>query len=348
MRALVVDERGRSELMEVARPDPAADDVEIRVTMSAVGLTQVRQIRGETRGSRTGRRILGHEIVGHVERVGTAVTDVECGTRVLVSPVEACGSCEWCVAGLEHLCASRAFVGFDFDGGLAEFVRVRRRSIYPIGPEIPDGDAVLLTSALPTAVHACARARFRPGTDVVVLGVGSVGSLVCQVAKASGAGRVIALDQDRRRLEAVAAYTDVRLDSRGLDTAEVVARMMDCTRGGGQVVFESVGSPEMVGLSLQLVRPRGSVVLVGLLPEETAIPIHGYHYQFLAREPFVLPAYSYGRRDIISGIGLYLAGAIDLAVGHSEVVRFEDLETVITGLMENGVSGGRYLVRFGS
>jgi threonine dehydrogenase-like Zn-dependent dehydrogenase len=236
-----------------------ADDVRVRVRLAGLCGTDVRIWSGD----RPVRYplVLGHEFLGTVDAVGSAVTRVHPGQRVVVEPNYSCGVCPLCAEGNRNLCLSRTAVGIDVDGGFAETARVPSRCCWPAPASVADED-LLLTEPLGVVARAVGRG-FAPRTETAaVLGVGTLGLLAIQVLRARGA-RVLAVGRSDRRADLArrlgAEATHAVADG-GLD----VAARRFAGREGVDLVVETAGTAEAVEHALALVRPGGRVVLTGL------------------------------------------------------------------------------------
>ncbi|HLZ30296.1 MAG TPA: alcohol dehydrogenase catalytic domain-containing protein [Chloroflexota bacterium] len=207
--------------------------------------------------------VLGHEFMGEVVDCGpqAQATGLAPGQRVVSGAGVWCARCEWCAAGRPNLCASYQTLGFHVDGGLAEYVCVPSRTIRRV-PDGVDDDAAALAQPLAVALHAVDRSRLTSAETCVVIGVGGIGSFVVAAARARGAGHVVAIDVDARRLEAASALgADSTYAVHGADLEEVIHTAV---REGPHVVIEASGSALAPGAAIAAVRRGGRIVLVGL------------------------------------------------------------------------------------
>jgi len=287
MRAAVVREHGGPFAIEELRdPRPRAGEVLVRVAACGVCHTDLHIHDGSV--PFPAPMVLGHEIAGTVVEVGAGVEDVAPGERVAGAFIMPCGACAMCTAGREELCepffAHNRLNGTLYDGetrlydqagapvwqysmgGLAELAVMPARGVAPIPDGLPTADSAIFGCALMTAygavVHVGALAR---GEDVAVFGAGGVGGSIVQVARALGAGRVIAVDvaDDKLALARALGADDV-VDARDGDP---VAAIRALTGGRGPaVVLEAIGRAETVRQATEAVADGGRVVLVGIAP----------------------------------------------------------------------------------
>jgi threonine dehydrogenase-like Zn-dependent dehydrogenase len=217
MKAVVWQGPGEIELTEV--PDPqlrGRGDAVVRLTVSAICGTDLHMIRGTMPGMRPGT-VLGHEGVGVVEEVGSAVRAFRPGDRVVVPSTICCGACSYCRAGYTSQCdaanpggplAGTAFFGGPeatgaFDGLQAQFARIPMAdaNLVPLPDTVSDEQAIVASDVFPTGYFAAQLAEVSPGDTVAVFGLGPVGQLAIASARHLGATRIFAVDDDRSRLE---------------------------------------------------------------------------------------------------------------------------------------------------
>jgi 2-desacetyl-2-hydroxyethyl bacteriochlorophyllide A dehydrogenase len=210
----------------------------------------------------------GHEFVGQVAAVGTGVSRLRAGDRVVVEPNYSCGACPLCREGNRNLCLARTAVGIDVDGCFAELVCVPERCCWP-APTGVAADDLLLTEPLAVVVRAVARATVRAGEQVAVVGAGTLGLLALQVLRGCGA-RVLVVSRSSRRF-ALATELGAAATLTVADGPLAARAATFSGREGVDAVIETAGTPEAVSHALALVRPGGRVVLTGLPHEPTAV-----------------------------------------------------------------------------
>jgi D-arabinose 1-dehydrogenase-like Zn-dependent alcohol dehydrogenase len=133
---------------------------------------------------------LGHEVAGTVERVGADVANLAPGDRVCVHYLVHCGTCEFCVRGLEQFCRSVQMIGKHRDGGYAEFIKVPGRNAFALPDEISFEVGAIMMCSSATALHALNKARLKSGDSVAIFGFGGLGFSALQLARALGCGNV--------------------------------------------------------------------------------------------------------------------------------------------------------------
>jgi alcohol dehydrogenase len=273
MKALVYHGPGNKAWEEV--PDPVIQqptDVIVRIDTTTICGTDLHILKGDVPAVTDGR-ILGHEGVGTVTEVGSAVSTIAVGDRVIISCISACGACSYCHEGLYAHCLAdegASGIGWIFghliDGTQAELVRVpfADNSLYKLPPGVSDDAAVMLSDILPTGFEIGVRyGDVQPGDVVAVVGAGPVGLAAMMTSGLYGAARVIALDLDANRLEQALGFgaTDA-VNSADPDWREKVLAMTDGF--GVDVAIEAVGIPETFTACTRIVRPGGSVANAGV------------------------------------------------------------------------------------
>jgi threonine dehydrogenase-like Zn-dependent dehydrogenase len=250
---------------DVAEPELAEPgDAIVRVKATAICGADLFPYHGMTPGFESGT-VLGHEFVGVVEAVGDGVTAVKSGQRVVNTSMISDGTCPHCRAGRVTQCESRALFGYSgvyprLEGGQAELVRIPNadRSLFVVPEGVSDDDAVFVADILPTGYAGVRRGEVGVGDVVVVLGAGPVGLMA--VMSAVGAAReLIAVDgvAARRALaETLGAHAVAPEDAAGA-VASASAGM------GADVVIEAAGALPALDASLELVRPQGTVSVIG-------------------------------------------------------------------------------------
>jgi L-iditol 2-dehydrogenase len=275
LKALVLKEYGRLAVEEAAKPQPAPDEVLVRVRVCGICGSDVHGMDGST-GRRIPPLIMGHEASGEISEIGAEVGGWKTGDRVTFDSTVYCGHCWHCLRGEVNLCDERRVLGvscaeFRRDGAFAEYAAVPARILY----RIPDGvsfERAAMVEAVSVAAHAVRRTPLGANASVVVYGAGMIGLLVVQVLRAAGCGRVIAIDLDPDRLNL--ALRLGATDTLRADLADVAGRVRElCGGRGADAVFEVVGLSATVAASVECARKGGSVTLVGNAEPRVALAL---------------------------------------------------------------------------
>ena len=268
MKALVYHGPGQKSWDDV--PDPRIvdeTDAIIGVDATTICGTDLHILKGDLPDIAAGR-ILGHEAVGTVEAVGSAVTSIRPGDRVLVSCVSSCGRCRYCREGQYGQCLGGGgwILGYRIDGTQAEYVRVpfADTSTHPIPPGMDDEAVLMLADILPTAYEVgVVNGGIRPGDTVAIVGAGPIGLAAVMAAALYSPSHIVAIDLADARLEAAKQFgADVTINPSREDPAERLASLTDGL--GVDVAIEAVGIPDTFELCTRLVRPGGHVANVGV------------------------------------------------------------------------------------
>jgi alcohol dehydrogenase len=251
-------------------PDPVIvepTDAIVRIDVATICGTDLHILKGDVPEVTPGT-ILGHEAVGTVVEVGSAVTTIEPGDQVLVSCITSCGRCRFCKEGHYGLCTGGGgwIFGHRIDGLQAELARVpfADTSVYKVPEGLTAEDVIFLADILPTAYEVgVLNGGVQPGDTIAVVGAGPIGLATIMTAKLFTPSRIIAIDLAPARLAKAREFgADVTIDN-GVEDA--VAKVMELTKGlGVDVAVEAVGVPDTFELCAALVRPGGRVANVGV------------------------------------------------------------------------------------
>lgn len=321
VKAVVVTGEGQVSVTSV--PDPAIQepgDAIVRVRRAAICGTDLHVL------SHGGHRFIpGHEFAGEVTETGGAVTSVATGDVVAGADYTACGVCWWCRRGDHWHCPERRFFGTGtafgpvLDGAHAELVRVPRADV--VLRHVPAGvsldAAVFLGDTLATGYAAVQRAGYRPGDTLAVLGGGPVGQLTSLVAQACAAGVVLVVEPVAARREFAAA--NGALAAAPEDARALIRELTDGR--GADAVIDAVGGALGLDSALGLARGGGTVVSVGVHPEQAwSLPAE----RAFSQELTIRFAIGDFMRDAGPLCALLRAGVVDPAAVASERIGLDD------------------------
>jgi len=359
MKAAVLSQiGGRLTLEEIPRPSPKAGEVLVKVAACGVCHTDLHVIKGEVKFPLP--CVLGHEISGVVEEVAPDVKTTRPGDAAVCSFIMPCGVCYHCVRGRDDLCetffALNRLKGTLYDGesrlrrsdgttlamysmgGLAEYAVVPATDVFPAPAAVPLTDACILGCAMMTAYGAVKnQARVQPNDTVAVVGVGGVGSNVIQIARAFGAGQIIAVDVRDDKLEAAKGLgaTHTVNASRG----DAVAAVSALTNGRGvDVALEALGRPETVENAFMMARDGGRVVVIGIAPGTTTA---GIEITRLVRRGIQLTG-SYGSRvrtDLPELLALTTRGQVSASQPITRRYRLDQVDEAYAALQRGEIIG---------
>jgi alcohol dehydrogenase len=268
MRAMVYHGPGQAALSDVPDPEITDDaDVIVRVDATTICGMDLHILAGDVPSVQEGR-ILGHEAVGTVADVGSAVRTMGPGDRVLIPCISACGTCRFCREGHYGQCLAGGgwILGRSYDGTQAEYVRVpfADTSTYRLPAGVGDEDALMLADILPTGYEVGAlRAGVCPGDVVAVVGTGPVGLAAMIGSRLFSPSHIVAVDHADTRLDAARLFgADVVVNNA---SGDALAAVRSVTGGiGADVVIEAVGQPDTFELAVGLGRPGARIANIGV------------------------------------------------------------------------------------
>lgn len=348
------------EITEIPVPEPKSGEALVRLTSCGVCHTDYHVMKGEV--AFPSPAVLGHEISARVVRLGadTTAPGLAEGTRVVGAFIMPCGRCMQCDRGRDDLCvnffAQNRLNGTLYDGssrlratdgspiamysmaGMAEYAVVPVTALAPLPDSIPGVPAAILGCAIFTAYGALTRsANLQPGETVAVVAIGGVGQSIVQLARALGAGKIIAVDvSDAKLAKARELGADEVINSRATDP---VAAVRDLTSGAGvDIAFEALGLPQTFEQASKMLIDGGRMVAVGIAAgaatasiEITPLVRRGYHLMgsFGARTRVDLPAV----------VELAATGKINIADAVSREYRLDQVNDAFAALGRGEIQG---------
>ena len=267
MKALTYQGPGEKSWAEV--PTPVVDkptDAIVRILHTTICGTDLHILKGDVPEVAKGT-VLGHEGVGVVEAVGSAVRNFKPGDHVLISCITSCGSCPNCRRQMYSHCADGGWIlGHLIDGTQAEYVRIPHadNSLYPVPAGADEEALVMLSDILPTGFEIGVLAgKVKPGDSVVIVGAGPVGMAALLTAQFYSPAQLIAVDGDANRLEVAQRFGATHVID--INTENAVERIFELTQGVGvDVAIEAVGIPASFDTCQSVVAPGGSIANVGV------------------------------------------------------------------------------------
>jgi alcohol dehydrogenase len=274
MKAFVYLGPGKKALEERPKPDiTASTDAIVKITKTTICGTDLHILKGDVPTCQPGR-ILGHEGVGVIEKVGAAVTTFKPGDRVLISCITACGKCAYCRKGMYSHCSTGGWIlGNSIDGCQAEYARIphAETSLYPI-PDGADEEAlVMLSDILPTGFECgVLNGKVAPGSIVAIVGSGPIGLAALLTAQFYSPAEIIMIDLDDNRLEVAKRFGATAGVNSG--DGKAVEAVMKLTGGRGvDTAIEAVGIPATFELCEQIVAPGATIANIGVHGTKVAL-----------------------------------------------------------------------------
>ena len=260
---------GRLEVMDRPVPRPGAGEVLVRVRASGLCSTDLHLLSGRMLLGDL-PRILGHESAGEIVELGEGITGWRAGDRVTVAVDVVCGECRHCLTGQTQRCTWMRRIGFERDGGHAEFVAVPAENLVALPPTLTYEAAAILPDAVACMYHSLVgRGKVGVGQKVLILGVGGLGIHGVQIARLAGAD-VIATSRQPQRLKIAEQYGAIPLNTA---TEPLKERVNGLTRGEGMdLVVDNIGTRASVREGLSLLRPGGKLLVVAYLDDAFEVP----------------------------------------------------------------------------
>jgi propanol-preferring alcohol dehydrogenase len=336
MRAAVVPELGAPLVVtELPMPAPGPGEALVKLETSGVCHTDLHAVQGDWPVKPQPPFVPGHEGYGTVVAVGPGVTDLKVGDKVGNAWLwSACGACEYCRTGWETLCESQHNGGYSVNGSFGTYMLVN----VTYAPRIPDGvdplEVAPILCAGVTVYKGLKMTDTRPGQWVAISGVGGLGHVAVQYARAMGL-RVVAVDIDDAKLALASRLgAEVTVDGRSPDAVEQVQQ----ATGGVHGVLVTAVSPKPFRQAIGFARRGGTIVLVGLPPGEFPLPIFDVVLRGLTIRGSIVGT----RQDMAEALDFYARGLIHPTV---EAAQLEDINEVFAR-MEHGQIDGRVVIDY--
>ncbi|WP_349238367.1 NAD(P)-dependent alcohol dehydrogenase [Arthrobacter sp. Helios] len=279
---------------------------------------------------------IGHENAGWVHAVGSAVTNVSVGDKVILHPLVTCGLCRACRSGDDVHCETNKFPGIDTNGGYADYLLTSARSVVKIDDSLEPADVAALADAGLTAYHAAAKAArgLTPRDTCVVIGAGGLGHIGIQVLKALTPSRIVVVDRNPAALELA---TGIGADAGILADGTQVQQVLDLTGGNGaEAVIDFVGENGATSEGIAMTRQGGDYFVVGY-GENVNVPT----IDLVSAEINIIGNLVGSYNDLQDLMALTARGAVTL---HTQKYPLENFQQAISDLDAGKVRGRAILI----
>ena len=335
MRAVqVVGYHQNLQLAEVPVPEITGPlDVIVKIGGAGVCRTDLHILEGQwaEKSQVTLPYTIGHENAGWVHAVGSAVTNVAEGDKVILHPLITCGLCRACRSGDDVHCENNQFPGINTNGGYAEYLKTSARSAVKIGDNLEPADVAALADAGLTAYHAAAKAakRLTPRDKCVVIGAGGLGHIGIQVLKALSPAEIIVVD---RNPDALKLATEIGADQGVLADGDQVKNVLELTGGGGaEVLVDFVGEGGATAEGIAMLRQAGDYHVVGY-GENIDVPT----IDIISTEINIIGNLVGSYNDLCDLMALAARGAVTL---HTAKYALDDFQSAIDDLDAGRIRG---------
>lgn len=288
MKALVYYGPGKQSWEERKKPGlEKQTDALVRIHKTTICGTDLHIMKGNVVTVAEGRT-LGHEGVGFIEEVGSAVTNFKVGDKVLISCITSCGKCSFCKRGVYGHCSDGGWIlGNTIDGCQAEYVRIPHadNSLHLVPPEADEEAFVMLSDILPTGLEVgVVDGKIQPGSTVAIIGAGPVGLAALLTAQFYSPSEIMMIDLDDNRLEVSKSLGATRMISNR--KGEAIAEIMKLTDGKGvDVAIEAIGTPAGWDICEEIVCAGGNIAILGVHGKSVTL-----HLEKMWKKNFTLTA----------------------------------------------------------
>jgi L-iditol 2-dehydrogenase len=334
MKQAVMTEPGKIEFRDVEKPSIRGGQVLIEVKRIGVCGSDIHVFHG-LHPYTSYPVVQGHEVSGVVAEVGSQVEDLAVGDKVTFTPQVTCGECYPCTHGMYHICESLKVMGFQTGGAAQEFFPVDADKVLKV-PDHVSLDQTAMVEPVSVAVHALSRAgEDLEGKKVLVLGAGTIGNLVAQVARASGASAVMITDvSDYKLSKSRACGIDFPVNVKDEDLNEAILRGFGPSRA--DLTLECVGVQDTITQAVENARKGTTIVVVGVFGEKPVVDLGLVQ----DRELSLVGTLMYQKRDYERAIELVAGGK--LCLDHMITHRFP-FKDYLEAYEAIEASGGQYM-----
>jgi len=313
---------------DVPIPAFSSKDVLMKVKQCGICVTDVHIANGSRPVGQL-PFIMGHEGVGIVEEVGSAVTQFVIGDRVLMSPLVSCGMCVNCSVGRDNLCERRWLIGISpgKQGVYAEYGVIPERNLFKLPEEITYSDGVLITSGLASSFHGARRADFKASETACIYGLGALGKLLVLVLKAFGASLIIGVVRREKSIKEVENFgVDYVINSSEKDPVEQIKHL---TGGKGvDVGFEAAGNHEAILQAIASTRAGGRTCTLGVPFYHVTMDFKeelGFFHEICEKEATLINSWGYLRQEFPMMLKMVNKGLIDFSPCRTQILPIEEV-----------------------
>ncbi len=305
MQQAIMVNPGRIEFREIPLPQPQPDEVLIQVKRIGICGSDIHVYHG-LHAYTSYPLVQGHEVAGSIAEVGTQVKGFARGDKVVFMPQVTCGECYPCRHGMYHICDNLKVMGFQTNGAAQEYFPVRADLVLKL-PESVLLDHTTLIEPISVAVHALSRFGSTAGLNVLVLGAGTIGNLVAQVAAANGAKKVLITDVSEYKLDKArqcGLMNVVNPIQEDLD--QVILKAFGPDKA--DLIVECVGVQDTITQAIEHARKGSSIIVVGVFSQKPLVDLG----LIQDRELSLIGTLMYQRKDYERAIELVSVGKLQL------------------------------------
>lgn len=330
MKAAVVNEfKQKLEIKEVPKPTLEPGEVLVKIEACGVCHTDLHAAHGDWPVKPKLPLIPGHEGVGIVEEVGEGVTSLKIGDRVGIPWLySACGECEYCLSGQETLCLDQQNGGYSVDGGYAQYCKAPANYVARIPKDVDPVEIAPILCAGVTTYKALKISDAKPGDWVAIYGIGGLGHIALQYAKAMGFN-VIAVDIHDEKLElAKTLGADLTVNGANTNSSEEIKNAV----GGVQAAISVAVTQVAFEQAYQSVKRGGTLVVVGLPHADLPIPIFDTVLNGVTVKGSIVGT----RKDMQEAIDFAVRGKIRAII---ETAPIEEINNIFDKMVKGEING---------
>ena len=324
MKAALFYEANDMRIEDIPMPKVGADDVLIKVHACGICGTDVHIFSGDEGCFPTPRgTALGHEFAGEVVEVGANVTTLKVGDRACVDPNWLCNRCSYCLEGIGHFCENMTGIGTSINGGFEEYCVVPYWQAYKFSDTLPY-EAAAMAEPVSCCLHGIDLCGIKPGATVAIIGCGMIGLLMLQLAKLSGAAKIIAIEPvESKRQQALNLGADLTFNPIGCD---LDAEIKKAGIKRIDTVIECVGKTSTIEQAIQIAGNYSTVMMFGLTaPNDTITvkPFEIFKKEITLKSSFINPY------TLTRALALIESGKIDVTSMIYERAPLEELPEIL-------------------
>jgi len=304
MKAAVYYGKSDLRITDVEKRLPEANEIVVKIAACGVCGTDFHIYDGAKGAFKTTPPIiLGHEFSGVVSDIGVEVKSVKIGDRICIDPNDACGKCYYCRIGKAHFCENMIGIGTTVNGGFAGYCTVPEKQVHRI-PDNLSFEEAALTEPVSCCVHGMDLARVKTGDTVMIIGGGTIGLIMLQLARFSGASTLILVEPVKSKRELGASLgADITIDP---NTDSIEENLISNHIKSVDVTIECVGAVETMKNAIKYVSKGGTAMLFGLTNPDSEMPLKPYELfekEITVKASFINP-YTQGRAIYLIQSGL--------------------------------------------
>ncbi|MFX1535632.1 MAG: zinc-binding dehydrogenase [Promethearchaeota archaeon] len=323
MKRVLIKNPNEINLEEIPDPSPGFGEIKIKIAYCGICGSDLHAYQGKHPFISL-PATPGHEFSGRIVELGEGVKErgmgFEVGQRVTCEPSLVCGQCYLCKTGRYNICENLRVMGCQAEGAMAEYLVVPAEKVVPIPEELSLKHAVLV-EPLAVAVHAVRKSKMKIGDNVVILGAGTIGLFLLQVAKLAGAKNIVVTDLQENRLALAKDLGATQVINAAKEDPTTIL-LKEKPFEGWEIVFEAVGHETTMRQALDIVRKGGKVTVVGVFGTETTVIMGNVQ----DRETEIIGTLMYLMRDFKDAIDLIASRTVKVESLITSVYKLEQAE----------------------